>query len=125
MSGEVLCKSCGRKGHVIKACKSAGKQPAKENNNSDRELLCFKCGKKDHTAMKCAVKEVQCSKCNLRGHCTTACEKATAYRKQKGTTDMVCRNCNKKGHAGWECPTGKSNSVLRWNVISVVRRDIR
>ena len=125
MSGEVLCKSCGRKGHVIKACKAAGKQPAKENNNSDRELLCFKCGKKDHTAMKCAVKEVQCSKCNLRGHCTTACEKATAYRKQKGTTDMVCRNCNKKGHAGWECPTGKSNSVLRWNVISVVRRDIR
>jgi hypothetical protein len=59
---EVVCYTCGEKGHKSNACTGDVKQ-------------CFRCGKKGHTITECKRGDIVCFNCNEEGHIGSQCKK--------------------------------------------------
>jgi len=59
---EIVCYTCGEKGHKSNACTGDVKR-------------CFRCGKKGHTITECKFNDVMCFKCNEEGHIGSQCKK--------------------------------------------------
>jgi hypothetical protein len=58
---EIICFSCGEKGHKRNACTKDIKQ-------------CFRCGSKGHTLAECKHEDVVCFNCNEEGHIGSQCK---------------------------------------------------
>jgi len=54
-TAEIVCYTCGEKGHKSNACTGDVKR-------------CFRCGKKGHTITECKYNDVVCFNCNEEGH---------------------------------------------------------
>ncbi|XP_039688628.1 uncharacterized protein [Medicago truncatula] len=59
---EIMCYTCGEKGHKSNACPGDVKR-------------CFRCGKKGHTLVECKHDDVVCFNCNEEGHIGSQCKK--------------------------------------------------
>jgi len=58
---EIVCYTCGAKGHKSNACTGDVKR-------------CFCCGKKGHTVTECMYNDVVCFNCNEEGHIGSQCK---------------------------------------------------
>jgi hypothetical protein len=61
-NAEVVCYTCGEKGHKRNACTGEVKR-------------CFRCGRKGHTIIECKHDDVVCFNCNEEGHMGSQCKK--------------------------------------------------
>jgi len=59
---EIVCYTCGEKGHKSNACTGEVKR-------------CFRCGKKGHTVTESKYNDVVCFNCNEEGHIGSQCKK--------------------------------------------------
>ena len=59
---EVVCYTCGEKGHKTNACTRDVKR-------------CFRCGKKGHIITECKRGDIVCFNCNEEGHIGSQCKK--------------------------------------------------
>jgi len=58
---EIVCYTCGAKGHKSNACTGDVKR-------------CFRCGKKGHTVTECKFNDVVCFNCDEEGHIGSQCK---------------------------------------------------